>query len=153
MNYIMSDKTDNECVFCHAQHQKNDAEMLIVARANYNFVILNRYPYNNGHLMIVPYAHQPVLDALDAATRAELIELAAHAETVLENLYHPHGFNMGINIGKTAGAGVAGHIHFHIVPRWQGDANFMSTIGNTRVLPEDLEDTYQKLVKAWGSAD
>jgi ATP adenylyltransferase len=120
-----------------------------VVRGEHAFVILNRFPYTTGHLMVVPYGHQPSLDLLEAAVRAEMMELVNHTTQVLEKVYHPDGFNIGVNIGSAAGAGVSDHVHMHVVPRWVGDANFMSTLGETRVLPELLEDTYLRMVAAW----
>jgi ATP adenylyltransferase len=112
-------------------------------------VILNRYPYTNGHLMIVANAHLPALDFLDAPTRAEMMELINLSTVVLKEIYHPEGFNIGANIGSAAGAGVADHVHIHVVPRWKGDTNFMSTLGEIRVLPEELELTYRRVIEAW----
>jgi ATP adenylyltransferase len=108
-------------------------------------VILNRYPYTSGHLMVVPLDHLPNLEELDAQTRAEMMELTTRSMTVLRKIYHPEAFNMGANIGEAAGAGVKQHVHIHIVPRWGGDTNFMSTVGGTRVLPEALESTYERV--------
>ena len=149
MNYIMSDKSFAGCVFCNAIKQNDDKEMLIVARGTFNFVILNRFPYNSGHLMIVPYAHQSSLETLSPDIRVEMIEMVSRAEQILNQVYHPQGFNMGINIGKSAGAGIDTHIHFHVVPRWDGDTNFMSTLGETRVLPEELTESYRRIKLAW----
>ena len=149
MEYIKSEKTPRQCVFCEALKQNDDEEMLILARAEHSFIILNRYPYNNGHLMVVPYAHKAALNELDADTRAEMMELLSKVETMLKMEYRPDGINMGVNIGAAAGAGVADHIHFHVVPRWNGDVNFMGSVALTRVLPEDLRQTYQRMKKAW----
>ena len=112
-------------------------------------MILNRYPYTSGHLMVVPFAHKANLEALDSQTRAEMMELTARCMTVLREVYNPQAFNMGANMGEAAGAGVKEHVHIHIVPRWKGDTNFMSTLGETRVLPEVLEDTYQRVKKGF----
>jgi ATP adenylyltransferase len=112
-------------------------------------VILNRFPYTSGHLMTVPYAHVATLDELDCQTRAELMELAVTAMQVLGAVYHPQGFNLGMNIGDAGGAGIAEHIHMHVVPRWIGDTNFMSALGETRVLPELLNETYRRVCGAW----
>ena len=112
-------------------------------------MILNRYPYTSGHLMAVPYEHLPSLDLLDAETRAEMMELTNKAIQVLRKIYTPQGFNIGINIGAAAGAGIAEHVHMHIVPRWGGDTNFMSSLANTRVLPESLEETYTRVRQEW----
>jgi len=137
------------CVFCRVQGEARDEENLIVARGQSAFVILNRFPYTSGHLMVVANAHQPSLEALDAGTRSEMMELATQAIRVLRQVYRPDGFNVGFNIGEAAGAGIAEHIHLHVVPRWNGDTNFMSTLGETRVLPEALEETCRRLRAAW----
>lgn len=132
------------CVFCQAQQvdpQADQAQSLIVFRGTTCFVILNLYPYNNGHLMVVPLRHVGRLADLSAEEMAELMLLTRAAEMALEERYHPHGFNMGLNLGKPAGAGVLDHLHMHVVPRWNGDTNFMTVVGETRVLPEDLHVT------------
>lgn len=149
MTYIQNPKTNDGCVFCAALSQEDGVENLIVSRSDYAFVILNRYPYTSGHLMIVPYSHQPSLENLDPATRAEIMELIPRALSVLQRVYKAQGFNIGMNIGEAAGAGIVEHVHLHIVPRWVGDTNFMSTLCGTRVLPEILEDTYQRLKEDW----
>lgn len=149
MSYIQSSKQDEGCVFCLAHAAADSPENLIVARGRLAFVILNRYPYTSGHLMVVPYEHQPNLEALHAETRAELMELAVGATQALAAVYSPQGFNLGMNIGEVAGAGIAAHVHMHIVPRWGGDTNFMSSLADTRVLPEALEDTYRRVKAAW----
>jgi ATP adenylyltransferase len=136
------------CIFCSALEKKDDAETLIVLRAKKNFILLNRYPYTSGHVMIVPYAHIPDLKDCDAETLAEMMLLAQRAEGALAATYKPDGFNLGMNLGRAAGAGVTGHVHLHVLPRWIGDANFMSVVGETRVEPEDLRTTYEKLRKA-----
>ncbi len=149
MSYIEQHNHDDPCVFCRALSLPDGPENLIVFRGAHAFVILNRYPYTSGHLMIVPNAHQADLDDLEPAARAELMELASRAVTILRNAYSPEGFNMGANMGAAAGAGIADHVHLHLVPRWQGDTNFMSALGQTRVLPEALETTYQRIRQAW----
>ncbi|HEX9222068.1 MAG TPA: HIT domain-containing protein [Candidatus Acidoferrales bacterium] len=136
------------CIFCSALEKKDDAETLIVFRGKKNFILLNRYPYTSGHMMIVPYAHIPDLKDCDAETLAEMMLLAQRAEGALAAAYKPDGFNLGMNLGRAAGAGVTGHVHLHVLPRWIGDANFMSVVGETRVEPEDLRTTYEKLRKA-----
>ena len=145
MAYIQHHKKDDGCVFCLAQNKTDSSENLITSRGKLAYVILNRYPYTSGHLMVVPFAHQPSLEDLDRETRIEIIELTSQCMTVLKNVYQPKGFNLGANIGEAAGAGVIGHVHIHIVPRWAGDTNFMSTLGEVRVLPEKLEDTYKRV--------
>jgi ATP adenylyltransferase len=138
------------CIFCQKAAARQDRDNLIVLRAEYNFVLLNLYPYTSGHLMIAPYAHVATLEEAEDLALAEMMLVAKRAEARLRSVYRAPGFNIGLNIGEYAGAGVAGHIHMHVVPRWAGDANFMSTIGETRVLPEALETTYEKLVAAFG---
>jgi ATP adenylyltransferase len=149
MTYIQNHQHDDNCVFCDEPIQLDCADNLIVFRGKRAFVILNRYPYTSGHLMIVPFDHQPSLELLDAETRAELMELGSQSIRVLQAEYAPQGFNLGINIGEVAGAGILGHVHLHVVPRWKGDTNFMSTLGDTRVLPETLEDTWRRIKTAW----
>lgn len=151
MTYIQNDlqKSNNTCVFCAVQAVDDCAENLIVFRGKHAFVILNRYPYTTGHLMVVPMVHESELDALDEAARTEIMSLTARCIRVLRRVYHPQGFNVGMNLGRVAGAGIAEHLHMHIVPRWGGDTNFISTIGETRVLPESLEDTYRRVRQAW----
>ena len=144
MEYIENSKVDG-CIFCMAQEKEDNAENLIAFRGERSYVILNRYPYTSGHLMVVPFEHQASLEDLDSETRAEMIELTSRCMTVLRKIYTPPAFNMGANIGEAAGAGVKDHVHIHIVPRWAGDTNFMSTVGELRVLPEALEDTYQRV--------
>jgi len=150
MEYIENNHKEEGCVFCNAQTKTDGAENLITFRGEHSFVILNRYPYTSGHLMVIPFEHKPNLEELDPATRAEMMELTSHCTTVLKNIYNPQGFNVGVNIGEAAGAGVAGHVHIHIVPRWKGDTNFMSSVGGTRVLPEALEDTYKRVKAEFG---
>ena len=137
---------DDSCVFCEIlKGPASDAENFILMRAGSNFVILNIFPYATGHLMIVPYEHVADLDKTDKQTSDEMMDLAKRCQTALSEIYKPQGFNMGLNIGNAAGAGVAGHVHLHVLPRWVGDSNFMTTIGETRTMPESLETTYKKL--------
>jgi len=145
MEYIENSSKEDGCVFCNAQSMTDGAENLIAHRGERAYVILNRYPYTSGHLMVIPFEHVPNLEELDSATRAEMMELTSRCTTVLKIIYKPQGFNIGVNIGEAAGAGVKKHVHIHIVPRWKGDTNFMSTLGETRVLPEALEDTYRRV--------
>ncbi len=149
MKYIENATRENGCVFCNALAKADSAENLIVMRAEHAFVILNKFPYTSGHLMIVPQAHAASLEELTPAARAEMMELVSRFLAILRSIYTADGFNVGINIGKAAGAGVPGHVHIHIVPRWGGDTNFMSTVGETRVLPETLEETYRRTLEAW----
>ena len=149
MNYISRTDKPDGCIFCDACACRDGEENLVVHRGELAFVILNRYPYTSGHVMVVPYAHLPSLVSLDAATLGEIMQLINQGLRTIEKLYHPHGFNVGANIGTVAGAGVADHVHFHIVPRWSGDTNFMTTVGAARVLPEDLNQTFQRLKDGW----
>jgi ATP adenylyltransferase len=149
MKYIMDHERGLDCIFCSATSSTADSENLVLHRGVHAFVIMNLYPYTSGHLMIVPYAHEAVITALTTEARAELMELIARSEQILGEVYHPEGYNVGANVGSAAGAGIADHLHFHIVPRWAGDTNFMSTLANTRVLPEALGDTYRRLYKVW----
>ncbi len=128
-----------------------DEENLIVHRGEHNFVVLNRFPYTSGHLMIVPYRHAADLAGITEEAAAELMALTRTAERHLRWLYRPDGLNLGMNMGESAGAGVAGHIHMHVLPRWTGDANFMTTVGETRVLPEDLTVTWRRVKEAFGN--
>jgi ATP adenylyltransferase len=133
-------------VFCRLYADlKNDETNYVIYRASHSFVVLNRYPYISGHLLIVPNEHVGELDAASKDTTDELMDLSKRAQTALRETYHPDGFNLGMNLGQAAGAGIVDHIHIHILPRWLGDTNFMTTVGETRVIPEDLATTYQKL--------
>lgn len=150
-DYIKSSSPQKEgeaplCVFCAILNDlDHDEENYVLHRAAHNFVVLNIYPYISGHLLIVPYAHLAELDAAPKEVTDELMDLTKRCQTALRETYSPHGFNLGMNLGRAAGAGVAHHIHLHLMPRWMGDSNFMSTVGETRVIPEDLRTTYNKL--------
>jgi ATP adenylyltransferase len=137
-----------ECIFCDALAANRDEETLIVHRGKKAFVILNRFPYTSGHVMIVPYAHVAELNLCEPGTLEEMMELAQKMESVFRMVYRPDGMNLGMNLGRAAGAGVAGHLHLHVLPRWFGDSNFMTVTGETRVHPEELGTTYQKLKNA-----
>jgi ATP adenylyltransferase len=150
MEYIQSDKSDEACVFCNEMSRSDGFENLILFRGRRAFIILNRYPYTSGHLMVVPNDHLASLEDLDAETRAEMMELTAQSMVVLREVYQPQGFNLGVNIGVAAGAGVLDHVHLHVVPRWGGDTNFMSALADTRILPETLENSYTRIQNAWG---
>ena len=149
MSYVQSLKDEEGCVFCSLLALPDGPQNLIVHRGRRNFAVLNRFPYTSGHMMIVPFEHHSTLCELDSDTRSEMMEMTTKSTKVLDSEYHPHGFNVGINIGEAAGAGITEHIHMHIVPRWSGDTNFMSSLGNTRVMPETLEDSYSRIKKAW----
>ncbi len=141
-----------ECIFCAVPNDSsNDREHLVVYRGDRNLILLNRYPYTSGHLMVVPYDHVATLEDLPDETLVELIRLGRLAEKHLRALYHPDGLNLGFNIGRSAGAGVAGHVHLHALPRWTGDSSFMTSVAETRVLPEDLGTTWDRLRTAFAT--
>lgn len=144
--YIAEPRPAEEgCVLCAQLSARDDAGNLVVWRGRHNAVMLNLYPYTTGHLMVLPLAHAARLEECPAEARAELIELAARCESVLRAEYRPQGINLGMNLGEAAGAGIAGHLHLHVVPRWFGDTNFMTVTAETRVLPETLADTWARL--------
>jgi ATP adenylyltransferase len=147
MAYIESakDPSDDGCIFCDKPAQGDDRAALIVARDERAFVILNAYPYNPGHLMVAPFRHVSELTALRPDELADANDLLQRSIRALEAAMEPHGFNMGMNLGRVAGAGIPGHVHWHLVPRWNGDTNFMPVVGETRVLPQLLEETYDRL--------
>ena len=149
MSYILDHKNKEGCVFCHALEETDGCENLVVHRGQFSYVILNRYPYTSGHLMVVPFEHCAILEGLSPETRTEMMELISRCVQILTTAYQAQGFNLGANLGGAAGAGIPQHVHFHIVPRWQGDTNYMSAIGNTRVVPESLDETYQRVSSAW----
>ena len=144
-SYVTSSDRAQECVFCAALRYGDDERAGIIHRGESCFVILNAFPYTSGHVMVAPYQHTDQLQKLDSGCATEMMAIAQRLEAVMRDLYHPDGLNMGINLGKAAGAGVASHIHMHVLPRWVADANFMSVIGETRVLPEDLQSTYKRI--------
>lgn len=144
--YIATADRETGCVFCRIL-QGEDEKNFVLHRAAHNFVVLNLFPYTSGHLMIVPYGHVALLASVSPEVTAEMMELAKRAQVALDAEYHPDGFNIGMNLGRSAGAGVADHLHLHVVPRWAGDANFVSVVGETRVLPEEMATTFEKLRK------
>ena len=148
--YVSTTEKTAGCVFCDAPKEKDDAKARIVHRGEQCYAILNTFPYTPGHVMIVPYAHLDELRKLPGATANEIMALSQRMETALRELYHPDGINLGMNIGKAAGAGIAGHVHMHVLPRWVADANFMTVVGETRVLPETLEVTWGRMREALG---
>lgn len=150
--YVSKSTPSSGCIFCVKGSEDRDKENHIVHRGEHSFVILNLYPYSTGHLMVAPYAHIPDLESAPEPVLNEIIKLARLAEIHLRRIYHPHGFNLGMNLGEAAGAGVPGHIHMHVLPRWSGDTNFMTTVAETRVLPESLDLTFEKLKKAFDPA-
>ena len=148
LQYIESSDKYPGCIFCDFPKQNTDAERLIVHRSTYAYIILNAFPYSNGHLMIVPFQHTKQLDTLTDAEMLDIMRLNRLGIDLLKAVYHPHGFNLGVNMGTVAGAGIAEHIHWHIVPRWNGDTNFMPVLANLRVIPESLEVCYHRLTEA-----
>jgi len=151
MRYVTDADKPGTCVFCNAVSEKDDEKNLVVHRGKEAYVLLNRYPYTSGHLMIVPNLHVPSIEDLAPEVRAEMIELVTQALAALRAVYHPQGFNVGINMGEAAGAGIAEHAHIHIVPRWVGDTSFISTVGETRVIPEELTVTFKRISSAWSA--
>jgi ATP adenylyltransferase len=147
--YMKEKRDKTRCVFCAAGESLSDEESLVIYRGKLVFVLLNRYPYTSGHLMIAPYAHVSRLRQVDESTTDEMMRLARHAEGVVEDEYKPEGLNLGLNLGEAAGAGIEQHIHMHVLPRWWGDANFMTSVANTRIIPEALEDTYVKIKRGF----
>ena len=142
--YITTAGKTTGCLFCESA-KRNDREAFIVHRGEHCYIILNTFPYTSGHVMIVPYEHVDELQKLSPAAATEMMTLSRRMEAALRSAYHPDGINLGMNIGAAAGAGVAGHIHMHVLPRWIADSNFMTTVGETRVVPEDLSTTWEKL--------
>ena len=149
MKYIRGKNSPKGCVFCDAIKMEDGDDNLIITRGKRAFVIMNRYPYTSGHIMVVPNSHIGKFTDMDQETCAEVMDLTRQGITTLDAVYQPEGYNMGANLGASAGAGIEGHIHFHIVPRWGGDTNFMTAVGGTRVLPEDIFETCARLKKAW----
>lgn len=136
---------ENECVFCLHLQDTNDASNYIIRRFKHNAVMLNRYPYNAGHLLIIPYTHTESLSTMAPQARLECMELANACTTILQQVMNPHGFNLGLNLGKAAGAGMPSHIHWHVLPRWRGDTNFLATLAETKTISIDLNDLYVRL--------
>jgi ATP adenylyltransferase len=149
-DYIKEKRNKTICIFCNAAaHPESDELNLVVYRCGSCFVLLNRYPYTSGHVMIAPYSHVSRLSQIDDSVAEEMMRIARRSERLLEKVYGPDGLNVGMNLGEAAGAGIEEHIHLHVLPRWKADANFMTPIANTRVIPEALEDTYAKLKAAY----
>ena len=146
MSYILSPKPSN-CILCEKIAENRDRENYILYRGDKSCSMLNLYPYNNGHIMVVPYRHVPSLEQLDDEELLEMMNIVNQSLAALRKVMNPAGFNIGVNIGKAAGAGIVDHVHIHIVPRWEGDTNFMAVMAETRVIPELLEQTYEKLLK------
>ncbi len=144
MEYILGEK-ESGCIFCTRINQDSDKENLILLRGGNNFVIMNKYPYNNGHLMVVPNRHTSEFDSLSDPEKLEMMNLVSKSMNVLKKTVNPDGFNVGMNIGKIAGAGIDDHLHFHIVPRWAADTNFMPVVAQTKIISEDLGETWERL--------
>jgi ATP adenylyltransferase len=147
--YVSTAEKTSACVFCEAAQGSDDSKSLVVYRGESCFVILNAYPYTPGHVMVVPYAHLDELRKLPTEAANEMMALSQRMESLLRQLYAPDGINLGMNIGKAAGAGIAGHVHMHVLPRWVADANFVSVVGETRVLPETLQETWKRMKAAF----
>jgi ATP adenylyltransferase len=143
--YIKAEKREGRCIFCEAVAGSDDEKSLVVHRGKHSFIILNRYPYTSGHLMIAPYVHVARLNDASAQATDEVMGFTRQLEVVLEQAYRPDGINVGMNLGRAAGAGIAEHIHMHVLPRWIGDANFMTSVATTRIIPESLEETFSKI--------
>lgn len=151
--YVTAAQKTTECIFCELPKVGDDEKTRIVHRGQRCYIVLNTFPYTPGHAMIVPFAHLDELQKLPADAAHEMMELSQRMEHVLRQLYHPDGINLGMNIGKAAGAGVAGHIHMHVLPRWVADANFVSVVGETRILPETLEMTWKRMTEVLRKKD
>ena len=144
MEYILG-KKEPECIFCSYPKKNNDRDNLILYRSAHSFVMMNKYPYNNGHIMVVPYIHTSTIDNLTDEILLDFIKVTQRSLKSLKEIFRPEGFNIGINIGAVAGAGMEEHVHLHMVPRWTGDTSFMSVFGEIRVIPEYIMETYDKL--------
>ncbi len=153
MPYLRSENAETGCIFCRKAGAQDDAAEHVLYRGRHVYVTLNLYPYNNGHLMIVPYQHAGELDELDEPTLHELMMVTQMALRVLGVAYHPQGFNIGMNLGQAAGAGVVDHLHQHVVPRWAGDTSYLTVVGQTRTIPEWIDDTYRHLRELWPAPD
>jgi ATP adenylyltransferase len=149
LEYVSSADEQDGCIFCRAAAAPDDADSLLVHRGASAFVMLNRFPYSSGHLMVAPLRHIGDLSALSAEEAAEIHSLSVRALEVLTTLFQPDGFNIGWNLGRSAGAGVVDHVHEHVVPRWQGDTNFMPVLADVRVIPEHLKATHARIEAAW----
>ncbi len=150
INYVRNIESlrDEQCIFCSRPAQDDDAQSLILYRGDTTYIIMNLYPYNTGHVMVTPYRHVGELEMLEEGELKELMDLTSLAIRAIKKDMSPQGFNLGINLGKAAGAGFDEHVHMHIVPRWQGDTNFMPVVGDSKVMPETIADTYERLRKS-----
>jgi ATP adenylyltransferase len=147
MKYISKSREKADCIFCRASSEKDDEKNYVIQRGKFSFAMLNAFPYTTGHLMIAPYDHSAHLEKAKPEVLLEIMQIAQKCINALREIYKPDGFNIGFNLGRTAGAGIEDHYHLHIVPRWDGDTNFMTAIGNTRVMPEELKLTHKKLTQ------
>ena len=145
MDYILNNTKETGCIFCLGE-KENLAKRLFLFKGKHTLVMMNKYPYINGHLLVAPTRHLAALDQLEETEKAALMTMVSHSVAILKKMMKADGFNVGLNLGKTAGAGVEDHIHFHIVPRWNGDTNFMTVLGDVRVIPEHMEQTYARLL-------
>ena len=146
MGYILSNDKDNGCIFCPGKDRSKDEERLILSVEEHTMVLMNRYPYNNGHLLVAPVKHVSGLEQLNNKETLNLLLMVRRTVEILKEVMNPEGFNVGLNLGRVAGAGMEEHMHFHIVPRWKGDTNFMTILGDVRVIPEHIKETYKKLL-------
>ncbi len=146
MEYILSEQKEGECIFCPGDERKRDAARLILYVGTLTMVMMNRFPYTNGHLLVAPVRHVPDLESLSQEETLDLLVIVRRSIAVLKRVMNPEGYNVGLNLGRVAGAGVEEHLHFHIVPRWNGDTNYMSVLGEVRVIPEHIKETYHKLL-------
>ena len=152
-SYVSNNRSDTSCIFCPGHEGINDRERLILARSDHSLIMLNRYPYTGGHLMVAPLRHTAELDDLSDAELLDMMYLLRRGRSLLKRVANPDGFNVGINLGKAAGAGVEDHLHIHIVPRWNGDSNFMTVVGDVRVIPDGLTEAYERLSTALAEGD
>ena len=152
-SYVTNSRPDNGCIFCPNQAGRDDRERLILTRSDHSLMMLNRYPYSGGHLMVAPFRHTAEMDDLSDAELLDLMQLLRKGRALLRRVANPDGFNLGVNLGRAAGAGVEEHLHMHIVPRWNGDCNFMTVVGDVRVIPEGLTAAYDRLSAAFAEVD
>jgi ATP adenylyltransferase len=146
MEYVGSDQENEGCIFCPGNDRTQDEKKLILYRSDWSIVLMNRFPYSNGHLLIAPLRHTSSFDSLSPDEKLDLLNMVERSASVLKDVMDPAGFNIGMNLGKVAGAGVEDHMHFHIVPRWSGDTNYMTVLGEVRIIPEHIQATYEKLL-------
>jgi len=150
IKYILSNKKENGCVFCNALKEKDEANNLVLHRSKHSFIIMNKFPYNPAHIMVVPNLHVAEFHDLSDEAYKDMNDVLKQATSMLKATYHPEGLNIGINLGKASGAGIDDHLHYHVIPRWTGDTNFMPVIGNIKIVSEALEETYNKLKQYFG---